>query len=75
MTDKSNQELLRELVCDYYRKGYDKATEDFQIKSTELQRQNQTKRILYPICWLVGHNIDPLMRFCNRCKIAEARLA
>lgn len=68
------RELFQLTYDKAFRKGLEQANKEWKLKATELQRHNQTKRILYPICWLFGHKIDPLWRFCKRCKISEERL-
>lgn len=40
----------------------------------EISRHTNQRRILYPICYLFGHKIDVLTRFCRRCYIAEEKL-
>ena len=71
---ETTRELLEQLYFQGYFQGSEKTHQDWIVKSTELQRQSMTKRIYFPICWLLGHKIDPCMRFCKRCKIGEESL-
>lgn len=70
--------VMKKLLDDYaslcFQNGIEVANKEWVIKATEVQRQNMVKRIFFPYCWLFGHKIDPLWRFCSRCKIAEEKL-
>ncbi len=76
MSDDANNnfEALQDLFLRTYLKGKENTHREWLLKSTELQQQSMQRRILYPICWLFGHKIDPLWRFCQRCKYSEEEL-
>ena len=75
--EESKYRLVKSILNDRtkaFENGKKVAYADIRSRTVEISRHTRTKHYMFPICYLLGHKIDVLTRFCSRCNIGEEKL-